>query len=104
MTNAQRGPYRTSDRKPEPQPCPAAVVVGDSTVHCKRAQAHPMWPHDRHEYRRRGDGYEIVVTWLEIIDKPPKPKRVVTSLTTIRRCGYCGQPGHYKRTCSEAGR
>lgn len=80
----------------EVTPCPATVAVGDRTVRCKRELRNPMRPHERHEFKGRGDGYEIIVTWLAILDLP---ERADTSLTKRRRCGLCRESGHYRRNC-----
>ena len=82
MTTTRRGPYRMADLAP--QPCPAAIVVAGRSWPCKRPQSRAWHPHERHEYRGRGDGYEIIVTWLEIIDKPAKADPTFTSLTRRR--------------------
>lgn len=99
---AGRGPYRMAlgpYRMAESTPCPAQVAVGERVVRCKREQLDPKRPHWRHEYRRRGDGYEVIVTWLEVVDKPPKPEPALTPLTNSRHCGICRQRGHYRARC-----
>ena len=76
--------------------CPATCIVGKRTVRCQRELRDPLRPHERHEYKSRGVGYDITVTWREIIDKPPKPANTAKR----RLCGLCRRYGHNRGKCA----
>lgn len=87
-------------------PCKAMQSIAGRDYPCQREQPRTRQQHSAHQYasRRKGcKGYEITITWHELMPLPKPPEGGRTSLTHDRACGICRRPGHNRRACKEAG-